>query len=41
MLSLEASAIYGKIQENGEEVGYDLPAKKNYAYFRMFKNILD
>ena len=41
MLSLEASAIYKKIQENGEEIGYDLPAKKDYAYFRAFKNILD
>ena len=30
-----------KIQENGEEIGYDLPAKKDYAYFRAFKNILD
>ena len=41
ILSLEASDIYKKEQENGVEIGYDLPDKKDRAYFRLFKNVLD
>ncbi len=41
ILSLEASDIYKHEQENGVAVGYKLPEYKSYAYFRLFKNILD
>ncbi len=38
ILSLEASAIYKQIKEQGE---YRLPKKKDATYFWSFKNILD
>lgn len=41
ILSLEAADIYKHEQENGATVGYKLPEYKSYAYFRLFKNILD
>ena len=41
IISLEASEIYRRIYDNGEEVGYVLPAKKSKAYFALFKNVLD
>lgn len=41
IISLEASEIYKQIKSNGEELGYVLPDKKDFAYFRLFKNILD
>ena len=41
ILSLEAKEIYKHIQQNGEEVGFKLPEKKDYFYFRLFKNVLD
>ena len=41
IISLEASELYKHIKNNGEEVGYELPDKKNFAYLRLFKNVLD
>ena len=41
IISLEASDIYKQIKSNGEEVGYELPDKKDFTYFRLFKNIFD
>lgn len=41
ILSLEAKKIFEHIRKNGEEMGYELPAKKTFAYFSLFKNILD
>lgn len=41
ILYLEAVDIYKHEQENGATVGYKLPEYKSYAYFRLFKNILD
>ena len=33
IISLEASDIYKQIKSNGEEVGYELPDKKDFTYF--------
>lgn len=41
IISLEASAIYKQIQQNGENIGYNLPREKNEEFFYLFKNILD
>lgn len=41
ILSLEAADIYKHEQENGVDIGYKMPEYKSYAYFRLFKNILD
>lgn len=41
ILSIESTDIYRHEQENGATVGYKLPEYKSYAYFRLFKNILD
>lgn len=41
ILSIEAADIYKQEQENGATAGYKLPEYKSYAYFRLFKNILD
>lgn len=41
ILSIEAADIYKHEQGNGATVGYKLPEYKSYAYFRLFKNILD
>ena len=41
IISLEANKIYEQIEKNGEEIGFLLPQKKDYAYYHLFKNILD
>lgn len=41
ILSIEAADIYKFEQEYGVAVGYKMPEYKSYAYFRLFKNILD
>ena len=41
IISLEASDIYKQERENGVEKGYLFPEKKDRAYFRLFKNVLD
>ena len=41
ILSLEAKDIYEQEQINGVEKGYLMPSKKDYAYFGLFKNMLD
>lgn len=41
IISLEASELYKHVKTNGEEIGYELPSKKDFAYFYLFKNILD
>lgn len=41
ILSIEAADIYKHEQEYGVAVGYKMPEYKCYAYFRLFKNVLD
>lgn len=41
ILSLEAKNIYAQEQINGVEKGVILSAKKDHAYFGLFKNVLD
>lgn len=41
ILSIEASDIYKHELENGVAVGYKMPEYKSYAFFRLFKNLLD
>lgn len=41
ILSIEAADIYKQEQEYGVAVGYKMPEYKSYAYFRLFKNVLD
>ncbi len=41
ILSIDAANIYKCEQEYGVAVGYKMPEYKSYAYFRLFKNILD
>ena len=41
IISLEAADIYKYEQEGGVDIGYKMPEHKSYAYFRLFKNILD
>ena len=41
ILSIEAADIYKHEQDNGVDIGYKMPEYKSYAYFRLFKNILD
>ena len=41
IISLEACEIYKRIKANGEEIGFDLPEKNSFAYFCLFKNVLD
>ncbi len=41
IISLEANDLYKRELDNGVENGYKLPKKNSYAYFKLFKNILD
>ena len=41
IISLEASEIYKQIKNNGMEVGYQLPNKKDFQFFHLFKNVFD
>ena len=41
IISLEASEIYKHIQNNGEATGVKLPPKNDFAFFCLFKNVLD
>ena len=41
ILSIDAADIYKHEQEYGVAVGYKMPEYKSYAYFRLFKNVLD
>lgn len=41
IISVEAADIYKHEQENGVSIGYKMPEYKSYAYFQLFKNILD
>lgn len=41
IISLEARELFQQIQENGEDKGYILSAKKSTAYFYLFRNVLD
>lgn len=41
IISLEASDVYKQIKIKGEGIGYELPDKKDLAYFHLFKNIFD
>lgn len=41
IISIEATDIYRKEQENGVSVGHVMPEKKSDAYFRLFKVYLD
>ena len=41
ILSLEAKEICKQEEDNGVGVGYKLPSTKDYAYFNLFKNVID